>query len=116
MDLSELFQVAGSVEALELDDTLADHLRQRGTYEKHRVRLAEVIQVLARAPCFFENVGAARTAPVIMVGPTDSGRMLVIPIEPTSHHGVWRPVTAFEANSHHIKRYTEEDGNGQSRN
>lgn len=42
-----------------------------------------------------------------MVGPTRAGRFLCVPIEPTGKCGVWRPVTAFTANAHHVKRYEE---------
>lgn len=72
--------------------------------------LIELVQVLEGAPQFFENVGSDRAAPVIMVGPTASGRMLVVPIQPTGRRGVWRPVTAFEANAHHKRRYAAEGG------
>ena len=76
-------------------------------YDKHSVAAKEIRQVHARAPRYFENEGEGRRAPIIMVGPTDSGRMIVAPIEPTHTIGVWRPVTAFEANTHHIDRYEE---------
>lgn len=110
MDLAELFDQHGPIEALELDDELIEHLRERSSYRKHAVSLSEIIQVLEVAPLFFENTGPDRSAPVIMVGPTDSRRMLVIPVEPTRRRGVWRPVTAFEANTHHKRRYQAEGG------
>lgn len=81
---------------------MAEEQRQ---YGKHSVAAKEVRQVHAGAPDYFENEGRA---PIIMVGLTDSDRMIVVPIEPTHTKGVWRPVTAFEANAHHRDRYYEE--------
>ena len=84
---------------------MADELRQ---YGKHSVAAKEVRQAHAGAPDSFENEGEGRRAPIIMVGPTDSDRMIVVPIEPTHIRCVWRPVTAFEANTHDRDRHYEE--------
>ncbi len=83
---------------------MASEMRQ---YGKHFVSPKEIRQAHAGAPKYFENEGEGRGAPIIMVGPTNSGRIVVVPIEPTHTKGVWRPITAFEANAHHRERYEE---------
>ena len=80
----------------------------RHQYGKHAVSAKEVRQIHTGAPEYFENEGEARRAPVVMVGPTESDRMIVVPIEPTHTRCLWRPVTAFEANAHDRDRYCEE--------
>ena len=83
---------------------MASNLRQ---YSKHFVSLKEIRQVHVGASKYFENEGEGRSAPIIMVGPTDSGRIIVVPIQPMHTKGTWRPITAFEANAHHRERYEE---------
>ncbi len=43
-----------------------------------------------------------------MVGLTGKGLILVVPIEPTGQHGVWRAVSAFMANTHDVASYGKE--------
>ncbi len=82
--------------------------QERRQYGKHSLSAKEIRQAHAGAPEYFENEGEARRAPIVMVGPTDSDRMIVVPIEPTHTRCVWRSVTAFEANAHDRDRYEEE--------
>ena len=84
-----------------------EHMAERATYDKHRVSLKEITEVLIGQPEYFLNE-VERRAPLIMVGPTLENRILVVPIEPVGREGVWRVVTAFEANTHHKTRYVEE--------
>lgn len=84
---------------------MADIARQ---YRKHIVSAREVEEVHSTAPEYFKNEGEEKRAPVIMVGPTVSGRVLVVPMEPTHRTGVWHLVTAFEANTHHKAKYNKE--------
>ena len=105
--LDELFGAYGRVEELDFDDAFAGHMaEEQRSYEKHRVSEQEIREVLAEVPGFFENIGEQR-APIIMLGPTRAGRIIVAPLEPTHRWGTWRPVTAFEANAHHRQRYAE---------
>jgi hypothetical protein len=105
-DLEAVFVRHGRVEELALDDVLYGHLVERGTYAKHDVTLAEILQVHQGQPRYFTNAGSdGRRAPVIMVGPTQAGRWLCVPIEPAGGQGVWRAVTGFEANTHHKVKY-----------
>jgi hypothetical protein len=101
-----LFESNGEVDELELVEELEEHLVERAVYGKHRVSLGEVLEVRSVAPKYFANAGSGHRAPVVMVGPTRKGRMLCVPIEPSGRRGLWRPVTAFEANTHHRDRYS----------
>jgi hypothetical protein len=97
----------GAVEELEFTDEFLEHMSERGTYEKHLVTIGEVLEVHAGVPRYFLNASTGR-APIVMVGPTHAERMLCVPLEPVANReGVWRPVTAFEANAHHRARYRQ---------
>ena len=109
--LDDLFDVHGIVGAIECDAAFVEHMAsEERNYEKHAVTPGEIEEALANAPVFSENEG--KRAPLVMVGLTRAGRMLVAPLEPTGRRGVWRAVTAFEANAHHRGRYEEETTNG----
>ena len=103
-EATQVFARHGDVDALEVDDEFRGHLTSRATYPKHQVNVTEVLQVHAGAPKYFVNTGGHR-APIVMVGPTVAGRFLCVPVEPTGRMGVWRPITAFDANTHHKDRY-----------
>ena len=74
----------------------------------HDVSFSEILGVFRIGPKYFENL-RGRRAPVVMVGPSIGNRMLCVPIEPTGKAGVWRPVTAYPANAHHVERYNTEE-------
>jgi len=107
-DIESLFELHGRVEQLILDDALFDHLLERGFYDRHAVSFEEILSVHLGAPRYFLNTGEGRSAPLIMVGPTQQGRFLLVPMVPSGQWGTWRPITAFEANTHHRARYKEE--------
>jgi hypothetical protein len=103
----EALTVHGAVEELEFTEEFLEHMRSRGTYEKHVVNVTEILEVHSGEPKYFLNSSTGR-APVIMLGITTDGRWLCVPVEPVSgRKGVWQPVTAFEANAHHRRRYEE---------
>lgn len=127
---AELFERFGTVDALEFRDAFREHLMERATFDKHRVTLAEILQVHRGNPRYFLNEGSPPTAssrstseqgrssetphpveshraPIVMVGPTDAGRILTVPLVPAGQYGAWRPVTAFQSNTHHKTRYFE---------
>lgn len=109
--LDDLFNVHGLVGAIECDAAFIEHMASEGRdYEKHEVTPQEIEEALQIAPVFYKNDEGKR-APLIMVGLTQASRMLVAPLEPTNRRGVWRAVTAFEANAHHRRRYEEETAN-----
>lgn len=103
-ELETLFAEYGEVEELDLDDALEIHLLERGISGKHIVSFAEIMEVFEGSPEYFEN-SPGRRAPAVMVGPTVEGRFLCVPIEPTGMRSVWRPITAYTANTHHVERY-----------
>jgi hypothetical protein len=63
----------------------------------------DVLEILDQEPRFFINK-RGRRASHVMVGPTKAGRLLVVPIEDWGR-GIWRPVTAFDANPWQARRY-----------
>jgi uncharacterized DUF497 family protein len=69
----------------------------------HGVTIEEVLQVLDGAPRFFGN-RRDRRATHVMLGPTFGGRLLVVPLEEWGS-GIWRPVTAFDADDEQRRRY-----------
>jgi uncharacterized DUF497 family protein len=69
----------------------------------HGVTIIDVLDVLDLEPRFFEN-RRARRASHLMVGATRSGHILVVPVEDWGR-GIWRPVTAFTANTWQVRRY-----------
>jgi hypothetical protein len=71
---------------------------------RHGVRPLEVLQVLDLRPAFFRNK-KKHAATLIMVGPTDGGRFLTVPIAPTPVQGRWRPVTAWGSSTGEMTRY-----------
>jgi hypothetical protein len=81
-DVEQFFQEHGEVAELEIDEEFLLHLRDRSTYDKHRVSAAEVVEVHALEPRYFTNL-SGRRAPIIMIGPTSRKRFLCVPIEPT---------------------------------
>jgi hypothetical protein len=132
--LEDLFGAYGTVDELELGDRLLEHLRERATFKKHVVSLAEIVQAHEGAPRYYLNEGSTagstatatgrpssegtqdnprtgnprdRAAPIVMLGATDAGRILKVPLVPTDYWGIWRPITAFEANTYDRKRYEE---------
>ena len=107
-DINALFEEFGRVEELDIDEEFISHMADESKqYQKHMISLKEIRQVHGWYPEYFINSGEGKRAPVILVGPTDAGRMIVVPIEPTRIKGIWHPVTAFDANNHHIDRYQE---------
>jgi uncharacterized DUF497 family protein len=38
---------------------------------------------------------------VLLIGETDGGRLLTVPLAPTDDPTTWRPATAFDASRHH---------------
>ena len=86
------------VAALVFDD------ENEAKFNRNRVSLTEVQQVFMKWPKYYRNHPGARASHV-MVGPTRSGRTLVVPIESVGFDDLWRPVTAFEASPGQLSRY-----------
>ena len=64
----------------------------------------ELFEVLDEKPVFLPNKGRHR-APMVMIGPTSSGRLLTVPLVPTDRDGVWRPATAWPSSQSERSRY-----------
>ena len=67
-DIKDILLAMGPVEGLELDDALGEHLQERGTYDKHRVSLSEILEVYLIMPKLFLNPSTTGRAPVVMLG------------------------------------------------
>ena len=76
------------IDSLEFDEY------NEGEMAGHGVSVREVMQVHARGFRVLRNAGH-HEATHLMVGKTDGGRWLTIPIAPLAQPGVWRPTTAF---------------------
>ena len=76
---------------------------------RHGVTPREVLQVLDNGPVFFRNKGR-HAAQLLMVGPTDGGRMLTVPLASTAIEGVWRPATTWDSDDPELLRYRSARG------
>lgn len=87
---------------LDVQELVFDAINE-AKFADHGVGIIEVLDALDLEPRFFVN-RRARRASHVMVGRTHAGRVLIVPIEDWGR-GVWRPVTAFEANGWQVRRY-----------
>jgi uncharacterized DUF497 family protein len=76
-----------------IDDLVFDDYNQE-EMARHGVTIREVRQVFDRGFRLLRNA-KEHTATHLMVGRTNGGRWLTIPIARTAQPGVWRPATAF---------------------
>lgn len=74
-------------------------------FGRHHVSAIEILQVLDNAPVFFRNRKRHR-ATILMVRPTDGGRIAIVPLAPLPLQGVWRPATAWGSDSDETLRDT----------
>lgn len=65
-----------------------------GKFEAHGITVAEVAQVLENRHVVRRNRKRRRATHQI-IGLTNGGSCITIPIEPTHANDVWRPVTAW---------------------
>jgi hypothetical protein len=77
-----------SVDAFVIDDENSDKFWMHGLYPE------EVAEVLL-FPRVVRRNRKRRRASHLLIGRTERGECLAIPIEPTSNPRVWRPVTAW---------------------
>jgi hypothetical protein len=84
----------GPVQDLEFDQA------NRMEMEAHRVSREEVLQVWRNGYALFRNKRQHVDQPYIMVGRTDAGRWLTVPIGRSKQDPAkWRPATAFDSNT-----------------
>jgi hypothetical protein len=68
-------------------------LAAESKFWSHGIDRQQVFAVLNHRWISIRN-RAGRAAPFVLVGRNDQGRCIAIPIAPTSHPGIWRPITA----------------------
>ena len=88
------------VEALHFDE------RNEAKLAAHGVSIREAFQVLEGVPRALRNHGEG--APWVIIGPTATGRMITLPIDPTDEPGIWRPRTTYDSSRTESRRYAKE--------
>ena len=88
--------------AIDVADLLFDDANE-AKFAAHGITVADVMEVFDNRPKFYEN-RSDRRASHVMLGPTWSDRLVVVPIEPMGN-GIWRPVTAFYPTLTQAARY-----------
>src|SRR5205823_3282699 len=86
------------IDDLEFDEGNEDEMAS------HHVQWWEVRQVLDSEPVFLPNKKGHRSS-IVMIGPTDGGRFLTIPLSQTGVEGRWRPATAWDSSKGERTRY-----------
>jgi hypothetical protein len=51
--------------------------------------------------CVFYENGRGEAGSVLLIGETNGGRLLTVPLAPTDDPTTWRPATALDAGRHH---------------
>lgn len=77
------------VVGFEWDEVNINHLGERGVTD------VEVEQVLSERHALVPN--RRHKNRTLMVGKTHGGRVIIVSLEPTAHEGIWRPITARDA-------------------
>ena len=90
--------MALDIREFELDD------ENEAKAARHGVRVRELLQLLDNPFRVFRN-RRDRTATHLLIGRTNGGRTITVPIEPTPVEGRWRPVTAWPASEAEKARY-----------
>jgi hypothetical protein len=67
---------------------------------RHGVSRREVGQVLWNRGIVARN-SHGEPGSILLIGETDGGRLLTVPLVPTDDPTTWRPATAFDASRHH---------------
>lgn len=86
------------VEGLAFDD------RNRAKLLAHRVTIREAYEMLWTSPKAFKNPSQGG-APYVLIGPTESGRMITLPIDATEEPEIWRPRTGYPSSPRETRRY-----------
>lgn len=71
----------------------------RSEMARHGVAHHEVDQLLWNRNVIVPN-RRGRAGSMLLVGETDGGRLLTVPLVPTPDPTTWRPATAFDASPH----------------
>ena len=63
---------------------------------RHAVSGAEVVELISNRHLTAANPRGQRGS-TLLIGETNGGRVLTVPLAPTDDPGTWRPATGFEA-------------------
>jgi hypothetical protein len=96
-----------AVRALDHDEQMAKHrvsaliLDEHNLAEmaRHGVSGAEVVQLIANRHITGPN-RRGEPGSIVLIGETDGGRVLTVPLAPTDEPATWRAATAFDASRH----------------
>jgi hypothetical protein len=66
---------------------------------RHGISAVEVVQVISNRHITVANPRGERGS-ILLIGETDGGRSLTVPLAPTHDPTTWRPATAFPASRH----------------
>lgn len=80
-------------------DLIFDEHNQR-EMARHGVTWDEVEQLKGNRNIVLRNP-RGELGSTLLVGETDGGRLLTVPLAPTDDPTTWRPATAFDAGRHH---------------
>jgi len=67
---------------------------------RHGVTRRDVDQLSWNRSIIAENP-RGETGSVLLIGETNGGRLLTVPLAPTDDPTTWRPATAYDASRHH---------------
>jgi hypothetical protein len=67
---------------------------------RHGVVRYDVDEILWNRNVFYDNP-RGEPGSILMIGETNGGRLLTVPLAPTDDPTTWRPATAFDASHHH---------------
>jgi hypothetical protein len=67
---------------------------------RHRVVRYDVEQIKWNRKVISDNP-RGEPGSVLLIGETDGGRLLTVPLAPTDDPTTWRPATAFDASRYH---------------
>lgn len=67
---------------------------------RHGVVRYDVEQIRWNRNLVLRNPRGGRRS-VLLIGETDGGRLLTVPLAPTDDPATWRPATAFDSGRHH---------------
>lgn len=81
-----------------IDDFLLDDENEDKIWV-HGLTHSDLLSVLVRRYAVERN-RKARRATYLVIGRTDNGRCIAIPIEPTHDPYTWRPITAWPCKDH----------------
>jgi hypothetical protein len=90
---------------VDVDDLLFDD-RNLAKMGMHGISLRDALEVLDENPRLMINRSPGG-APYVLIGPNFLGRIITLPIDPTTEEGVWRPRTGYPSSDAEIAGYED---------